>query len=99
MACEYWKLLFGSKGAEWGDGRTPWLEWWMHFLGERWKKAVNRDLWDQTAVFAEKTKQDPSMEWWSEDGAWPGVVDEFVEWVRGEKGIAGGDVDGAMEVE
>ena len=22
------------------------------------------------------------MSWWSEDGAWPGVIDQFVEYVR-----------------
>ena len=29
------------------------------------------------------------MAWWSEDGAWPGVVDEFVAFVRTQRGDNG----------
>ena len=32
-----------------------------------------------------KSLEDESMSWWSEDGAWPGVLDEFVEYVRGKR--------------
>lgn len=99
MALEYWKLLFGPQGVPWrGTDGSPWLEWWLSFLQERWKKAVNRDLWDQTLLFAEKTREDASLAWWSEESAWPGVIDEFVEWARAEKGVGRRD-DGAMDVE
>lgn len=99
MASEYWRLLFGDSGACWdgtkAEGRAqglskPWLEWWITFLGDKWRKAVNKDLWEQTLVFCEKTRADESLGWWSEDGAWPGVVDEFVGWCKSEKGIDGG---------
>lgn len=33
-----------------------------------------------------KCLKDESMGWWSEDGAWPGVLDEFVGYVRERRG-------------
>ena len=36
--------------------------------------------------FVQKTMTDESLAWWSEDGAWPGVVDEFVAWVKKKRG-------------
>lgn len=42
-------------------------------------------MWDQTLSFAEKTLSDESLSWWSEDSAWPGVIDEYVEYVQKEK--------------
>jgi DCN1-like protein 1/2 len=100
-ASEYWKLLFGSSGANWtqssSDLTKPWLDWYLSFLNDKWKKAVNRDLWDQTLVFEEKTRSGEGLEWWSEDGAWPGVIDEFVSWCKTEKGVGGGLGDAMKE--
>ena len=45
-------------------------------------------MWDQTGIFVAKSLADESMGWWSEDGAWPGVLDEFVAFVR-EKRVEG----------
>ena len=90
-ATEYWRLLLQRPSLDWkGDDGTPWLEWWLEFLQEKWKKSVNKDMWDQTLVFVSKSLEDGSMSWWSEDGAWPGVLDEFVGHVkakRAEQGI------------
>ena len=86
-AVEFWRLLFDPlKGWHWrsGDG-TEWLELWVAFLQEKWRKSVGRDLWDQTLAFARKTVEDGSLGWWSEDAAWPSVVDEFVEHVKEER--------------
>lgn len=94
MAIEYWRLLFSEPSLEWSTSSTPWLDWWIEFLELRWKKSVNKDMWDQTLNFAIRTLDDESLKWWSEDSAWPGVVDEFVQYVQKEK--RGGD---AMEVE
>ena len=54
-------------------------------------------MWDQTGIFATKSKEDESMAWWSEDGAWPGVLDEFVGFVREKRPGRGGDE--GMDVE
>ena len=84
-AIEYWRLLLSEPSLVWSTANAPWLEWWIEFLQERWKKSVNKDMWDQTLTFAERTLEDESLKWWSEDSAWPGVIDEFVEYVQKEK--------------
>ncbi|MCJ1401197.1 Scaffold-type E3 ligase [Xylographa trunciseda] len=91
-AVEFWRLLFGSGGGvEWrGRDGTDWLGLWCGFVEERWRKTVSKDMWDQTGVFALKSLEDGSMAWWSEDGAWPGVLDEFVLFVRERRGDGGG---------
>ncbi len=100
QATEYWKLLFGKSGAEWkGRGGRPWLQWWIGFSESNWKKAVNRDLWDQVLLFEEKTREDESLGWWSEESAWPGVIDEFVAFVKAEKGVGREKDADAMDVE
>jgi DCN1-like protein 1/2 len=97
-ATVYWRLLLTSPSLEWSTSSTPWLEWWIEFVQEKYKKSVNKDMWDQTLVFAEKTLADESLSFWSEDSAWPGVIDEFVEYVKTDK-RAGQSVGDAMEVE
>ncbi|MCJ1388146.1 Scaffold-type E3 ligase [Xylographa bjoerkii] len=95
-AIEFWRLLFGNAGVEWkGQDGTDWLGLWCGFVEERWKKSVSKDMWDQTGVFALKSLEDGSMAWWSEDGAWPGVLDEFVVFVR-ERRAGGGE---GMDIE
>ena len=84
-ATEYWKVLFSEPSLVWSTANTPWLDWWIEFLNDRWKKSVNKDMWDQTLSFAQKTLEDESLKWWSEDSAWPGVIDEFVEYAQKEK--------------
>ncbi|MCJ1384406.1 Scaffold-type E3 ligase [Xylographa soralifera] len=93
-AIEFWRLLFGSRGVEWrGRDGTDWLGLWCGFVEERWKKSVSKDMWDQTGVFALKSLEDGTMAWWSEDGAWPGVLDEFVIFVRERRGDGGEGMD------
>ncbi|KAL9612486.1 MAG: hypothetical protein Q9167_002917 [Letrouitia subvulpina] len=97
-ATEYWRILLSPPSLGWNTGKTPWLDWWIEYLGERWKKGVSRDMWEQTGVFVVKSLEDESMSWWSEDGAWPGSLDEFVAFVKEKRGPEGGSADG-MEVE
>ncbi|MCJ1281495.1 Scaffold-type E3 ligase [Xylographa opegraphella] len=93
-AIEFWRLLFGSSGIQWrGRDGTDWLGLWCGFVEERWKKSVSKDMWDQTGVFALKSLEDGTMAWWSEDGAWPGVLDEFVVFVRERRGDGGDGMD------
>lgn len=93
MAEIYWRLLFTTPSIKWSTPNTPFLDWWLEFLQAKWKRAVNKDLWDQTLTFAEKCLEDETLSWWSEDAAWPGVIDEFVEYVQKEK-RGGSQVDG-----
>lgn len=87
-AIEYWRLLFSGPphAPAWTGETTPWLEWWLDFLRADWKRGVNRDMWNMTHDFYLKS-MDPdqggeSMGWWDENGAWPGVLDDFVVYVR-----------------
>lgn len=47
-------------------------------------------------MFVQKSLEDESMGWWSEDGAWPSCLDEFVAFVSERKGVDG-DGDGGDE--
>lgn len=59
-------------------------------------------MWDQTLLFVGKSLEDESMGWWSEEGSWPGVIDEFVGFVRGKREggatTTGGEGGAAMDV-
>ncbi|KAI0156683.1 DUF298-domain-containing protein [Hypoxylon sp. FL1284] len=80
----YWEMLFKKPGQEWQGYASgiDWLAEWIAFLRENWTRSVSRDMWNQTFEFAVKSKEDETLGFWSEDGAWPGVVDEFVAWYR-----------------
>jgi DCN1-like protein 1/2 len=97
-AIEYWRLLFSPPAIEWKTAKSPFLDWWIEFLESQWKKSVNKDMWDQTLVFAEKTLEDESLSFWDENSAWPSVIDDFVEWVREKRGDSGAPADD-MDIE
>lgn len=94
-ATVFWRLLLSKPSLQWSTDKTPWLDWWIEFLEAHWKKSVNKDMWDQTLTFAYKTLEDETLSWWSEDSAWPGVIDEFVEYVQKEKRGEGEAMDTA----
>ena len=39
-------------------------------------------MWNMTYEFFKRTIEDEDFGWWDEQGAWPGVLDEFVSYVR-----------------
>lgn len=84
----YWGLLFSKEppGQPWETSTTNWLELWTEYLEKKWSKSVNKDMWNQTFEFYQKTLEDESMSFWSEDSAWPGVIDEFVVYVKDSRG-------------
>ncbi|QIW94774.1 hypothetical protein AMS68_000292 [Peltaster fructicola] len=90
QAGEFWKLLFSEDGFEWRSENVEWLDWWLEFLNAKWNKAVNKDLWRQTLAFAEASKKDENLTFWTEESSWPSVIDDFVAWVKAEK-FRGGD--------
>ncbi|PTB65038.1 DUF298-domain-containing protein [Trichoderma citrinoviride] len=81
----YWSMLFSAPGMVW-KGKHDWLELWKTFLGEKWTRSVNRDMWNMILEFALKSINDESLSFWSEDGAWPSVIDDFVQWCR-QRGV------------
>ncbi|KAE8680323.1 putative ubiquitin-protein ligase [Hibiscus syriacus] len=88
-----WQLLFAEK--QW-----PLVDHWCRFLQARHNKAISRDTWPQLLAFARKSFQvvnqerqseshrtiDPSLSNYDAEGAWPYLIDEFVEYLN-ENGI------------
>ncbi|KAL0353381.1 UNVERIFIED_CONTAM: DCN1-like protein 1 [Sesamum angustifolium] len=71
-ALEMWKLLFAQK-------KWPLLDDWIQFLQEKHDKAISQDLWSHTLEFA--TTVDTSLSNYDPAGAWPCVMDDFVEYL------------------
>jgi DCN1-like protein 1/2 len=94
-ALVYWEMLFGPSGKPWVTASTNWTELWLEFLNAKWTKSVNKDMWNQTFEFFQKTLQDETLSFWSEDGAWPGVIDEFVAYAKEKRG----DLPESMETD
>jgi DCN1-like protein 1/2 len=81
-AIELWKMFFqgGKGGTEWNTVSTKWLDLWCDFYQEHGKRPVNKDLWNMVGELVSKTREadGESFDWWTEDGAWPMAIDEFV---------------------
>lgn len=92
----YWDMFFrkGKGGVEWNTSTTKWMDLWNEFYRGKNNRPVNKDLWNQFCELVAKTKEGEgeNLEWWSEDGAWPTAVDDFVAFVR-EKRNAGTTMD------
>jgi DCN1-like protein 1/2 len=87
-ALVYWELLFSPPGRPWKSASHDWLALWTRFLQDKWTRSVNKDMWNQTLEFANRTIKADGVDFWSEDAAWPSVIDEFVEWFRADGGAA-----------
>ncbi|KAK6947202.1 hypothetical protein RJ641_000675, partial [Dillenia turbinata] len=72
-----WQLLFAEK---------QWLlvDHWCQFLQARHNKAISRDTWSQLLEFTWTV--DPTLSNYDAEGAWPYLIDEFVEYLN-ENGI------------
>ncbi|KAH7307997.1 defective in cullin neddylation protein 1 [Stachybotrys elegans] len=95
-ALAFWESLFSAPGMEWKTRSNDWIGLWKQFLSEKWTRSVNKDMWNMTLEFAVKSLQDETLSFWSEDGAWPSVIDDFVAWCR-QRGI--GHASESMEVD
>lgn len=81
-AIVYWQLLFAPPGRPWKSANRDWAKLWEDFLTEKWTRSVNKDMWNMTLEFANKTIDDETLSFYSEEDSWPAVVDEFVAWHR-----------------
>jgi len=61
------------------------LQEFYAFLDEKGVKAVTKDVWDMLLTFATSVEDDMSD--YDDDGAWPVLIDDFVEWFREKKGL------------
>eukprot|EP00998_Keelungia_sp_KM082_P007558 NODE_3755_length_855_cov_183.509615_g3732_i0.p1 GENE.NODE_3755_length_855_cov_183.509615_g3732_i0~~NODE_3755_length_855_cov_183.509615_g3732_i0.p1 ORF type:complete len:208 (-),score=51.95 NODE_3755_length_855_cov_183.509615_g3732_i0:160-783(-) len=72
-AVGYWQLLLAP--------RWKYTEQWCEFIAGTYKKAIVKDVWKQLLDFSEL----PSMDAYDPNGAWPTVIDEFVEYIQAQQ--------------
>jgi len=75
VASQMWQLILGQ--------RFKYLDAWLEFCEVKQVKAVTKDVWDMLFTFSTSINDDMSN--FDEDGAWPVLLDEFVEWWHEKK--------------
>jgi len=81
-----WELLFHPPGQRWVTSSTDWFKLWLKYIDEKWNKSINKDIWNQTLEFYLRTLQDETLEFWTEDSAWPSAIDDFVLFCKEQMG-------------
>lgn len=75
MCVEFWKLLLKDHFAL--------LDKWLAFVEARCKNAISKDTWMMLYDLATQVK--PDLSDYDVNGAWPVLLDEFVEQVKEQK--------------
>ncbi|KAI9343583.1 potentiating neddylation domain-containing protein [Obelidium mucronatum] len=70
-AMAFWQLLFVDRYKK--------IDLWLEFLEDH-KNAISKDTWIQFLDFT--VKYPDGFEGYEDDGAWPVLIDEFVEFVQ-----------------
>lgn len=84
-AVAMWRLLISSD-------RWKYIDDWLDFLQTHHKRAISKDTWTQLLEFMTSIKDDFSN--YDEDGAWPYLLDEFVEYERSKLRGTGNEQNG-----
>ena len=76
IAIGLWQLLLADKFSN--------LPLWIEFLEWRDKKwPLSKDTWSLLLEFSKQVNDDLSK--YDDDGAWPVIIDDFVDWLRDSK--------------
>eukprot|EP00878_Enallax_costatus_P003752 GHUV01003968.1.p1 GENE.GHUV01003968.1~~GHUV01003968.1.p1 ORF type:complete len:254 (+),score=70.65 GHUV01003968.1:404-1165(+) len=79
-ALAMWNLLYVD------DRRWQYIDDWCEFLQKHHNRAISKDTWVQLYEFARQIKPDFSN--FDEAGAWPYLMDEFVDHMKKQNGMA-----------